>query len=347
MRKAVFLSFLSFFFLFTISCSPSVTEHGIFSKSRLAFTSGQDGVNPVKLNENTTMWTFGDTILATPGNGKTRMIANSLAFSDNPSEKNIRNLKMNFYMQDGKPAQFIKLRPGENPETDRLWAFDGIRIENNVYVYYIHLKITDPEKPMGFRVHSVGLARWKIPGGWKYGQQVNFKRLPNLFTGETPAFGACVIKKDGYLYLTGQFSKGLESPIKIARVPYKKVENKNAYTFLKADGTWTDNINKASSFLGDVAGECSISYNCNTSKFLITYCRIFTGEIVMVSFNNFSQLADAKKEIVFTPPKLSKQNIENFKIYYSGKEIYSEKNRVFAIYINPLEIQPHLLEISL
>ena len=93
-------------------------------------------------------------------------------------------------------------------------------------------------------------------------------------------------------------------------------------------------------------GECSLSYNESAGKFMIIYCQSWTGKIIIAEFSDFSGLRNAEKSVVYEPPVLGQNKPGIPKFFYSGKEIFSSGRIVFAIYINPLEYQPHLLKID-
>ena len=340
-------------------CGPSVENLGVFAPSRKESVLGQDGVTPIEFDDRILFWTFGDTLLGTwkkdvsvnaTFSGKadvTGMISNSLAFTTRITRRGIGNLHFRFHREDGQVAPFIKNMRGERPEIDRLWAVDGIRIGPRLYVYYLHVKITAPGKPMGFRLHQVGLSRWDIPAGWEPGGEVDFRRLPGLFPGDYPAFGACVLRHGRYLYLTGQYAgKDRTSPVKIARVPVEEIENPRAYRFLGPWGRWVDKTRDAVPLLGDVAGECSLSYNGELKCFVMHYCQLGTGRIIMVLFRYFSELPGAQKRVVYTPPVLTGKDGKSL-FYYSAKEIAAFERTVYTIYMNPAEYQPYLLRIDI
>lgn len=342
------------------SCAGSTESLGLFGESRLESVLGQDGVSPIPFNDSLTMWTFGDTILGkwkgevsasatfSERADANAMISNSLAFTPAITGENIRSLHFTFHRENGRVAQFLKLKPGERPERDRLWAVDGLRTGDRVYVYYLRIRITDPGKPFGFRMDGVGLARWSVPIAWSPGKPVEFIRLPDVFPGTSPAFGACVIERMGTVYTVGQFVDGSGvSRVKIARAPIDGIEDRRAYTFLAGDGSWTGIMEKAHGFLEGVAGECSLSYNESTGGYILLYCRIGTGEIVMVTFGDFAELHTARGQTVYAPPALPSDAGDRHAWYYSGKEIFSEGRDLYAIYMHPIEYQPQLIKIRL
>lgn len=357
MKKLISFIFLSYFVFYSLSCT-GVKNLGVFGLSRNNYVLGQDGITPVQLNNSVTMWTFGDTILRTdkPGTSASsgsqkadvipEMISNSLAFTESPSSGNISALNFIFVKENGKVCQFIKNKKEENPARIRLWAVDGIRIENRMYVYYIITEITDPGIPFSFIMKGIGIAQWNIPDKWEPGGPVKFRRLPDIFPSGYPAFGVTVLERDGCLYTAGQYAaKDKTSPVKIARVKKNLITERTAYEFLSGKGGWVSDIDKAGSFLGDVMGECSISYNDYLRCYIIIYCQQWTGSLIMVRFNDFSALFSAEKEKIYDPPRLEQKDKPLF--YYSGKEIFSEDRHIFMIYINPLEYQPYLLKVNL
>jgi len=344
--------------LFFIACDYRVENLGVFGTSRLEHVLGQDGVTSIPFSDEVTLWTFGDTITGSWKKGvspdapfteraaMTGMIHNTLAFTEKVTENNITSLKFTYYREKGKLASFLKHRPGENPSLDRLWAFDGIRIDNRVYVYYVHVYIENPAKALSFRVKSVGLARWDIPAEWKPGDPVSFVRLKDIFTGSPPAFGAAVFRKDGYIYTIGQYStRNFRAPVKIARVPVERIEDSGSYEFLTANGTWTRILAKGDSFLNDVAGECSLSYNEYLRSYIIVYCQVFSGKVILVNFKDFAGLHGAEKKVIYAAPEVQVEDKVQAPWYYSGKEVISFGKTMYAIYIHPTEYQPYLLRI--
>jgi len=352
MKRYILLAVL--FFLFCKS-STVVKEHGIFAPSRHNYTLGQDGVCSIDFDENTTLWTFGDTIIGKWKNNSgpekslkedaiaEGMISNSIAWSDKINPANFRDIKLEFLTENGKVTQFIKNNPQENPLYHRLWALDGVRVKDRVYVYFLHVFIPDYSKFLEFKILSVGIAFWKIPDGWKKGDEIHFERLDNLFTDNPPAFGASAIRHKGYVYIAGHFKKGMSFPVAFARVKEDLITDRSSYEFLDSNGNWVANLQDAGEFFGDVSGECSISYNSCLEKFIVVYSKIFTGELMLAQFKDFSEMTSVKSLSVYKPGLKKEASMWP----YSGKEIFSEGKNIFAIYIDPALYQPILVEIEL
>jgi len=316
---------------------------------------GQDGVCSIKFSDEITLWTFADTITGKWKSEKGRaaadkndavidgMLSNSIAWSEKISEKNYKDIKLNFYKENGRTAQFIKNKKDENPYKHRFWALDGFRTGNKVYIYYLHVYIPDHTKFLDFEVLNVGLARWDIPHGWKPGDRINFRRLGPVFGKGTPFFGAAVLESDSYVYLAGHFKKSaLEFPLSIARVKIEDVENIKAYKFLSQSGEWVDDLKRAGAFIGDVSGECSLSYNDYLDEYIIIYSKNFTGDVASVRFKDFKKLPAAESKVV-----LKVHKAEGAAMWpYSGKEIFSSGKSLFLIYIDPVRYQPLLVELK-
>lgn len=338
MKKFILIIFLA------CSCGNS-SEPTIFGISRNEYVLGQDGVTPIELSDSITMWTFGDTLVET-----SEMISNSLSFTEKLSPANISKLKFKFLLKNDKVCQFINYNKNENPLITRLWPVDGIRIADKVYVYYFIIKITDAGNPFGFTKTAVGIAMWSIPDNWNIESgvySVNFKRLPNLFPENYPAFGAAVFMKDNYIYTAGQFTDRNKSSINISRVHPENIANGNTYEFLCANGSWTRDIKKTYAFFNDVMGECSLSYNGYLGKYIITYCQQWTGKIIIVSFADFANLSKAEKTVMYEPPAITKKTSDVPLYYYSAKEILSSEKFIYAIYMNPAKYQPYLIKINI
>jgi hypothetical protein len=335
--------------------NPKVIEHGIFAPSRLESVIGQDGVCSIPFSDEITLWTFADTITGKWKSEKGRlaadkneasmdgMLSNSIAWSEKITSINFKDIRLNFYKENGRAAQFIKNKKDESPFKHRFWALDGFRSGNKVYIYYLHVYIPDHTNFLNFDILNVGLARWDIPHGWKPGDRIDFRRLGPLFGNGTPYFGAAVMERDGYVYLAGHFKKDkTQFPLSIARVPVKDVENSRAYEFLSQGGEWISDIKNAGSFIGDVSGECSLSYNDYLKEYVIIYSQVFTGNVVSVRFKDFADFTKAGRELILKVNKTEGPAMWP----YSGKEIFSSGRSLFLIYIDPERYQPLLVEVK-
>jgi hypothetical protein len=154
------------------------------------------------------------------------------------------------------------------------------------------------------------------------------------------------MEKDGWLYLIGHGYPKIKNRLgaHVGRVRPASIMKRNEYDFLTGAGSWTKKSSEAHSFFNEVSGELSLSYNTYLKKYIIIYCSI-QGDIRLVQFTDFGELAHAKPAVIYTPPKLPLIRNRPFLFYYSGKEIFSTNEALYAIYINPAIYQPVLLRI--
>ncbi len=352
-----YIVFILFSILFLSCKSPEKVENlGIFGKSRLKEVAGQDGCSPIPVDKKYIIWTFGDTIL---GDWKkkvtlkstfeesanfTGMISNSLAVTEYPDDYKILGLKFRFLKSKGRVTSFFSPGKSSAGASEKIWAIDGIKINKRLYLYYIIIKIQKNGGPLPFSITGTGLASWEIPGKWQPGDSINLKKIGMIFRGNEPTFGDSVILKDGYLYLAGHRNNGNKVNGYFARVKPAEIGNRESYSFLNREGSWTHEIRRARGFFGEVFGEFSLSYNEYLRKYIVIYCGR-EGRIKLAAFNEFSELEQIRPVTIYKPDKLPEIKSRTLYFYYSGKEIFSTEKYIYAIYINPAIYQPILLRI--
>jgi len=329
-----------------------VQNLGIFGENRLESVLGQDGVNSIDFGEYT-IWTFADTLIgdkpihpittSSTFDGKFKyMLSNSIAFTKKSESKDVNKAIFHFYQKDGRVTEFIKYREGENKFIRRLWANDGIKLGNTVYVYYMQIKLTGDSDI--FVVDSIGLASWNVKNpNWTIGDPIEFERHDNLFKFNinNVTFGDCVVFYKNYVYVIGHYVKNKNCKIQIARVNPFEITNSNAYRFLTEDGRWIDDISKAGSFFDLVSGEVSMSIDNDT--FVFFYCSL-DGNIYQVNTNKLEELNTAEKKIIYQPGHI--ESDKPLMIYYSAKEIYKDNDYFYVVYMNPQNYQPILLKVK-
>lgn len=353
-KKFSLVLFLPVIALLVLTGCEETTKIGIFGKQRMESVAGQDGCSPVKIGKGIMMWTFGDTILGywTPevsenttfeqSGTMTGMISNSVAFSEIPDDENVENLNFTYLKDNGVVKAFISPDESESAQGIFFWAMGGIKLHQKVYVSYTMIQY-DPV--LWFKIHGSGLAVWEKPADWKVGDEVNFTKLGVIFKSDEPAFGDYFMEHNGYVYVLGRrAAKDFKVPMCIARVKPEKISDRSSYEFLMADGSWTTDVNNAENFFNDVSGEPSITYNEYIKRFVIVYCSL-DGNIKLVHFKKFSELASSEVKNVYTPDKLPVISTRPFIFYYSGKEIFHTREAIYAVYMNPAIYQPILIKI--
>ena len=342
--------------LISVSCSK-VENLGILSPSRLKDVAGQDSFSTIPLNDEYMLWTFGDTILGTwekPVSVSTTfeesarfsgMVSNSLAVTHRPDSDNIKKLDFTYHKKNGKVVPFINHYMNENPQKSRIWALDGIRIKNSVYVYYVLIHIGDKKGDEPFSVRGIGLARWDITDTEDIISKINFRRLGLVFKGSVPTFGDAVMLKNSYVYVLGhKKTDTFTVSAYIARVRPEFIADRKKYEFLTSSGTWDRSLSSAVHLFGDVSGEASLSFHEAIHSYVILYCSL-SGSINAVTFNTFKELPYCTSKDIYHPPALPEIKNRPFLFYYSGKEIFSTPDSIYAVYINPAVYQPVLLKI--
>ena len=235
---------------------------------------GADGSPSVPLSKSKTLWLFGDTWIADPGDrGREggRIIRNSLALQEISTERpGAIDL---FWRQDeeGPRAPFL---PAEGPGW--LWPLSGARIGDFLYLFFGQFVRNDTE--LGFESRASWLLRVSNPddppGTW----DVRPFRVP--FFEHTPdgdlAFGAACLSHRGFLYTYGireDWTRGVEGrSLLVARAPHASLEKSDfsAWRFLSEDG-WTGDVSRAKPLFDGAATEMSVSYLPGLRRFLAVY----------------------------------------------------------------------------
>lgn len=344
---AVLLGLFTYFKYDTLKVN--VKEIGVFAENRLETVLGQDGVNSIDCGA-ITMWTFADTLIGekpkhqvtvdSTFDGKFKsMKSNTIAFTHSIKDPDPNKATFHFYQKDGSAVEFIKYLPGENKLTRRFWANDGINIGATVYVYYMQVKLTGDARL--FEVDGVGVATWKREGyWWSIGDPVEFKRNDNIFKTNI-TFGDSVVEYKNYIYVIGHYVENKKGRIKIARVNKFEIINPKAYRYLNSNGEWVEDIRNASGFFDSVCGELSMSVN--NDYFTFFYCSL-EGKIYQVNTKKLEELSQAKHMMIYQPEKI--QSDKPLMMYYSAKEVYSDKDNFYVVYMNPKNYQPILLKVE-
>lgn len=328
-------------------------NEGIFGPDRLRSVLGQDGVTPipVKLRDGTEffLWTFGDTILGgwkgpvvttatvdfNSAADMKAMPSNTLALTPVPSSANYRDLGFTFYAPEGHVREFIACREGESPLVKRLWADDGIQLGDTLYVYYMDVEL-DKNVPGGFSFKGTGLASSPLPRRAEL-KMPAFKRLS--FRAEGLVIGDSVIAEGKYLYVLGRGSKandGRLTSLTLLRVKPAGIEKLSSYEYLTAEGEWSGK--ERGLFFEDVSGEASLVSDAFKKVYRITYMSFNSQAIMTAEFAEFAEFAKAPKAAPLYKPPPKKDAL-----YYSAKEVFSDAENVYLIYMDPSIYQPILV----
>lgn len=351
------IKFIYPFILIILFSCTQVENMGIFSKSRLQDVAGQDGFSTITFNDSFLIWTFGDTLLGTwekPISLSTTfeesasahsLIPNTLAITKIPDDNSITNLDFSYNKKNSKVVPFIQYKKNEAPQRKRLWALDGIRIKDTIYFFYTEIKTNEGNMKDPFIIIGSGIAQWHIPANWDTQHTVTVTDKNRMFSGSEPVFGDSILSHNDYIYILGHKKiNSMSVSLFIARVKPYQITIKGQYEYLSLNGSWSSNIHDAGAFFNDIAGEGSLSFNKKINSYIIIYCSL-KGMIKSAVFDDFSTLPAKTAKTIYQPPPLKELKNRQLYFYYSGKEIFSTSDAVYAIYIHPAIYQPILLKI--
>lgn len=237
--------------------------------------NGADGSYSVKLSSTDTLWFYNDTWIESVA-GKRRdnaaMINNSIAIQRG---KDISTASVKFYwgpVRDGKPTAFIEPTDGKG----WFWIYDGITIENQLYVFLMQIVKTDASSVFGFELVGTWLAQVENPRDnplkWRISQYKipwgRFSKNGNLF------FGSAIVRDGDFVYIYGSNEnwKLGESGRRmvIARVPFGKITDFKEWRFY-GNGRWLKDTAGISDIFDGLATEYSVSWQPSIKKYAVVY----------------------------------------------------------------------------
>jgi hypothetical protein len=237
--------------------------------------TGGDGVYSVALNEHKIAWFFGDTWIGQIINNRharATLVNNSVAvqYGRRPAEAEI-----DFYFgraADGGPAAWIRPADGRG----WFWIFDGILIEERLYVFLIQIERTAVDAVFGFKVIGSWLGQINNPKDPPSQWRVRQLKIPWAeFSGSRGMlWGSALIRIKNFLYIYGTAEDHQNTvPQKhmiLARVPASRVDDFSRWRFY-ADGNWVPDFMLASRICENVPHEYSVSYLPALKQFAAVY----------------------------------------------------------------------------
>ena len=186
--------------------------------------NGGDGAYSVLLPDGRILWTFGDTFFGQVDSGRVR---------DGDKNVMVRNSAM---IQEGEEMNSFKsLNPGFQKEIKTLipykdfnehehwyWPLDATVCNNKLQMVLMHMKKVG-DGMWGFAAESVDLAVFTLP------EMRLEKQLYNIVVGNK-SYGSAILEDvDGFTYLYGSSSDGMEIKMHIARAPKGDLTKKWQY----------------------------------------------------------------------------------------------------------------------
>lgn len=335
----------------------SARDLGLLFTENTVKMIGQDGAYSIPINDQETLWVFGDTFIGTYDEMGRRIIErmpNSTGLICRSKDAG-SGLTDFIYLTDekGELRQLIPLLPDEASEVHRIWAMHGCCIDGKIFLYYIRVRILpEGQWPYKFDVDGSGLAIAHYP-------ELIFQRIEDhgstiFWRNDEPLFGVAVlpVTADGFVYVYGSYYKDWQHHCALARVPFDSLGYISYYEYLiSPKPEWSVDRTKTISIMEGMPTEMSVSYNAHLSCYLAVHSLETTGKIVgRTAPHPWGPWSDP---VVLWTPKVPLRNplVYNGPLVYAGKEhpeLAKENGRV--IYLTCVEFEeyyPRLIEVTL
>ena len=238
---------------------------------------GGDGAYSISLDQERTLWLFGDTFVAHEEGRKDRVdmdviLGTTLAISTCSSTK---EFKIKYYLKK-KNEKFMSSF-GEN---EWLWPQDPFIVNSVLYIPLIAVTATDKKGGLfNFKITGHKLARIKdFSATDPYKWRVDYIDLTPAIPPEIAAFATTSVVHDNYVYFYPfyAYSKDVENVLGniLARIPASKLDNPTeAIEYFTKEGTWQNNLNPArvKVVLDACVSELSVRYHAADKKWIAVY----------------------------------------------------------------------------
>jgi hypothetical protein len=238
---------------------------------------GGDGAYSISLDQERTLWLFGDTFVAHEEGRKDRVdmdviLGTTLAIST----CSVNNeFKIKYYLKK-KNEKFISSF-GEN---EWLWPQDPFIVNRVLYIPLIAVTATDKKGELfNFKITGHKLARIKdFTSADPYKWRVDYIDLTPAIPPEIAAFATTSVVHDNYVYFYPfyAYSKDAVNVLGniLARIPVSKLDNPmGAIEYFTKEGTWQNNLNHAQVkvVLDACVSELSVRYHAADKKWIAVY----------------------------------------------------------------------------
>jgi hypothetical protein len=238
---------------------------------------GGDGAYSIKLDDERTLWLFGDTFVAHEEGRKDRVdmdvvLGTTLAISTCSINS---EFKIQYYLKK-KNEKFVSSF-GEN---EWLWPQDPFIVNNVLYIPLIAVIPTDKKGELfNFKITGHKLARIKdFSAADPYKWSLDYIDLTPAIPPEIAAFATTSVVHDDYVYFYPfyAYSKDAVNVLGniLARIPISKLDNPaGAIEYFTKDGTWQNSLNPARVKVVLDAGvsELSVRYHAADKKWIAVY----------------------------------------------------------------------------
>jgi hypothetical protein len=279
------ISFFIIFFCLSISCGTglppmphvaveALPQYDVLFSNEDGWT-GADGAYSVALDQNTTVWFFGDTWIGQVKNGRhlnATLINNSVAIQKG---KNPATATIDFYWghdAEGEPAALFQPAGGRG----WFWVFDGVMTPKGLYVFLIQIERTNGGAVFDFKVSGTWLGHvdnpTEAPSRWRIEQT----RIPwaEFSASGTILWGSAVLKVGDvvFVYGTAEDDRGAVRPkhMILARVPLAMLADFSQWQFY-AGGRWVSDFRQASRLVENMPNEYSVNYLAGLKQYALVY----------------------------------------------------------------------------
>jgi len=238
---------------------------------------GGDGAYSISLDQERTLWLFGDTFVANEEGRKDRVdmdviLGTTLAIST----CSVNNeFKIKYYLKK-KNEKFVSSF-GEN---EWLWPQDPFTVEDVLYIPLITVTATDKKGELfNFKITGHKIARIKnFTAADPYKWSMDYIDLTQAIPPEIAAFATTSVVHDNYVYFYPfyAYSKDVVNVLGniLARIPVSKLDNPmGAIEYFTKEGTWQNNLNPAlvKVVLDACVSELSVRYHAADKKWVAVY----------------------------------------------------------------------------
>ncbi|MCX5848111.1 MAG: DUF4185 domain-containing protein [Deltaproteobacteria bacterium] len=238
---------------------------------------GGDGAYSIKLDEERTLWLFGDTFVGHEEGRKDRIdmdviLGTTLAISSCSANN---EFKIKYYLKN-KNGKFVS----SFGEDEWLWPQDPFIVNNVLYIPLIAVTATDKKgEVFNFKITGHKLARIKDfskadPHKWSF----DYIDLTPAIPPEIAAFATTSVVHDDYVYFYPfyAYSKDAVNVLGniLARIPVRKLDNPaGAIEYFTKYGIWENKLDpdKVKIVLNACVSELSVRYHSADRKWIAVY----------------------------------------------------------------------------
>lgn len=320
---------------------------------------GADGACSVPLDENTTVWFFGDTFIKKDGVRKSKSAfkflepegADLFAFVNNTiGVQKLSTREMKFYWREFKGLPSAVLSPKTVTKTPYYWPGDGFVLDEKLFIVnkVVAPKLVKKEGDLGFDWKSDDITQVFNAGSAP--TQWHWKTVALPEHGKTALMGtACLLTHDySYFYMSLQkFAVGTNvHPTGVARIANAALLSMDMSKFEFWNGkNWVPDIAESSVLIEDGASEMTVTKLDGEPYLVATYMAPMSADICM-RFAKAPQGPWSDPIKVFQCPEHQEKVLGRRTSVYSAKahpELSHKKDEIVVSYCsNPGEMKHYL-----